>query len=193
MAWNTGVLRGDLVDNVSGDCRHHSDGLEAVSNSHPDLSRVRAYSNRDIFGRGKEPVDQHSHERRVQTELDGQFRQFGVCHTLRHDDTSNRNSGDQITKEPLHIVPSNPMDEGKKVDRVREQSLARREHIEQPFCRRRFSFDVRICRIYGESRFASSHRLLRFIAVLQLDAEDFGEAMAYFRRRGRRHVDRTRS
>jgi hypothetical protein len=43
------------------------------------------YTNGDILGGRKEPIDEDTHEGRVQTELDIQVSQLGVGHALRDD------------------------------------------------------------------------------------------------------------
>ena len=50
------------------------------------------YANRDIFGCREEPVDQCSHERRVQAELDRKLSQFRICHALGYNDCANCDS-----------------------------------------------------------------------------------------------------
>jgi hypothetical protein len=47
------------------------------------------YSDGDILGGGKEPVDHDSHKRRVQAILNGERSKLGICHGLRHNDSSN--------------------------------------------------------------------------------------------------------
>jgi hypothetical protein len=54
------------------------------------------YSDSDILGSSKEPIDQDTHERRVETELHGQISQFSVGHTLRHDNRSHGNTCSNI-------------------------------------------------------------------------------------------------
>ena len=47
------------------------------------------YADCDVLGRGEEPIDQRSHEGRVQSKFDRQFCELGVSHTLRDDDRAN--------------------------------------------------------------------------------------------------------
>lgn len=44
------------------------------------------YTNSDILGSSKEPVEQGAHEGGVQAKLDRKLSEFGIGHTLRNDD-----------------------------------------------------------------------------------------------------------
>lgn len=57
---------------ISGDGGHDSDG-----------------ANGDVFRRSEEPVDEDTHEGRIETEFHGQIGQFGVGHTLRYNNSTN--------------------------------------------------------------------------------------------------------
>jgi hypothetical protein len=48
-----------------------------------------SYSDCDILGRRKEPIDEDAHERRIQPKLGEQISQEGICHTLWHDNGAN--------------------------------------------------------------------------------------------------------
>lgn len=45
-------------------------------------------TNGNILGGSKEPVDQDTHKRGIETEFDGQGSKFGVRHTLGNDHSS---------------------------------------------------------------------------------------------------------
>ena len=61
--------------------RHQARGY--CKDTHPDG---------DIFGGGKEPVNQDSHERRIETELHRKLSQLGIGHSLGNHDRANRNA-----------------------------------------------------------------------------------------------------
>ena len=44
------------------------------------------YTDGDVLGRRKEPVDEHTHKGRVQAKLDLEIGELGVSHALRDDD-----------------------------------------------------------------------------------------------------------
>lgn len=56
--------------------------------SHVAEQGFSTYSDGDVFGSGKEPVDQDAHERRVQAIFDGQLSQLRIRHTLGHNDST---------------------------------------------------------------------------------------------------------
>jgi hypothetical protein len=43
---------------------------------------MSTYTNRDVLGCCKEPVDQNTHERRIQSILNREISQFGIGHPL---------------------------------------------------------------------------------------------------------------
>lgn len=56
------------------------------------------YTNGDILGSSKEPVDQDAHEGGIQSILHWQFSQLRVGHTLRNDDGADGDTSDHVTK-----------------------------------------------------------------------------------------------
>lgn len=58
------------------------------------------YANCDILGSSEEPVDQNTHEGRIETELDWKQSELGISHTLRHNYATN---GDTWTCELSYI------------------------------------------------------------------------------------------
>lgn len=73
-----------LGNDVSGDRGHDSDR-----------------TNGDVLGRGEEPVDQDTHEGRVETILNGQVGELGVSHSLRNDDSTDSDTSNKIANQPL--------------------------------------------------------------------------------------------
>ena len=63
------------------------------------MNGMLAYSDCDILGSGEEPVDQDTHEGRVQTKLHGQLGQFGIGHTLGNDYTTDSDTCSQRVRE----------------------------------------------------------------------------------------------
>lgn len=56
------------------------------------LQKGVTYPDCDILGGCKKPVDQDTHKGRVQAKLNGEFCQFRIAHTLRHDNSANRDT-----------------------------------------------------------------------------------------------------
>ncbi len=47
------------------------------------------YPNGDILGGSEEPIDEDTHEGRVQAIFDGELSELGICHGLGDDDSAN--------------------------------------------------------------------------------------------------------
>lgn len=47
---------------------------------------MQTYTNSDVLGRGKEPINEHTHEGCVQAIFDGELGQLGICHGLGNHD-----------------------------------------------------------------------------------------------------------
>ncbi|EGX95530.1 hypothetical protein CCM_00184 [Cordyceps militaris CM01] len=117
-------VRQDILgveNNVSGYLGHDGDGLRA------------SYTNGDVLGGGKEPVNQDTHEGRVETIFDGELGKQGVGHTLRDDDGADgdacdflvRRTSNKVTNKPSDVVFANPLDKGKQVVYVEANSPPR--------------------------------------------------------------------
>ena len=79
---------------------------------------VPTYSDSDVLRGGKEPVDQHSHKRRVEAVLRFDLSKTSIRHTLRHDDCTNSDTGDQVSNKPLEVVSVNPSEKRKEVPEI---------------------------------------------------------------------------
>lgn len=55
-------------------------------------------TDRDILGRGEEPINQDTHERGVKTELNIEFCKFGIGHSLRDNHSTNRDTWDRSAR-----------------------------------------------------------------------------------------------
>lgn len=92
------------------------------------------YSNGDVLGRGKKPVNQDSHEGRVQAVLHGQCRKLGISHGLWNDDSTdsgtygvvsercvesragkNMLTCNEVSEKPCPVVFANPGNEGEEI------------------------------------------------------------------------------
>ena len=115
----------------------------------------------------------------------------GVRDTGAMDMLSQR-TGNQVTKEPCYIVPSNPLQEREQVVKIAPHRAPRGSDAAQPFADGGFLFDVGIGARDGEDGFAS-RQVLRpgGIAIVQFDPQHFGQAMTNFgpgARLGRSHT-----
>lgn len=79
-------------DDVAGDLGHDSYRLQCVLVVRRWKGGQFTYTNGDILGGGKEPVNQDTHEGGVKAEFDRKLRQLCICHTLRDDDGTDSNT-----------------------------------------------------------------------------------------------------
>ena len=128
------------------------------------------YTDGDVLGSGKEPVDQDTHERSVQTIFNGDFGKLSVSHALRHDNGSNGDTGDKVSVQPLKVVAGDPVSKREDVASIDSQVMHRRGGVGKPFSNGRFLLDKGVGTGHGEDRFTSGD-LLGFLLVVgvQLD------------------------
>ena len=60
--------------------------------SEPASIRESTYTDGDVLGRRKEPVDEHTHKGRVQAKLDLEISELGISHALGDDDGADGNA-----------------------------------------------------------------------------------------------------
>ena len=88
---------------------------------------------------------------------------------------------DQISNEPVHIIAVDPVNEGEEIIGPVHHDTGSRQHVAEPFSRRRFVFDKSVGCGCGEDGFACGKLLLApWIAILQFNAQNLCEAMANF-------------
>lgn len=149
------------------------------------------YADGNILGSGEEPVDQHSHEGRVQTVLRRQKSEFGVGHALGNDDGTDSDTGDQVTSSPLEVVTADPLDEWEQADEVIEHLTAIGDDGPEPCKGRGLFFEEAVG---AHDRVRAIARLWAGsgggVAIVELDTKTLCEAMANLGARGLRHGER---
>jgi hypothetical protein len=79
----------------------------------------------------------------------------------------------------LDIVSSDPVDKGKQAGEVLQKLRTTGKGVAKPFPSSRLMLNVRIRRVDGEDALASCDTVRSsFVAVMQVDTEDLGQAMA---------------
>jgi hypothetical protein len=84
----------------------------------------------------------------------------------------------EIAQQPLQVVEADPRQEGKERAGVSGQVMAVGKRVVHPLDGRRFLFHVGVGGLDGEDALAATDLLVDLIAVLQLDAEALGQAVA---------------
>lgn len=88
-------------------------------------------------------------------------------------------TGNQVTKEPLHIVEADPLQEREEVVEVVADIARRGSDTGNPLADCWLMFDVDIGAVDGEDRLATRETFMaKFVAVFELDAEHLGQAVA---------------
>lgn len=92
MTWYLRVTCFRREHNVAGDCRRYCHGLQNISLEPVISLGADTDSDRDVFGRCEKPVDQDTHERRVEPKLWWKLSQKSICHSLGNHDGANSNT-----------------------------------------------------------------------------------------------------
>lgn len=113
------------------------------------------YADCDVLGSCEKPVDENAHKGRIETELDRKLSKLGICHTLWHYNCADGDTSNQITHEPLQVVPHDPMGEGKQIDKVSTDFLLRRGDFPDPVHGGRLLLDIAVGAVDREDRLSS--------------------------------------
>ena len=90
-------------------------------------------------------------------------------------------TSDKITNEPLQVVPADPVGKRKEAVAILPELPPGRDDLAKPFRSGRLFFDVRVGRTDSEDTLSSGYSIrASLMAVVEVDAEDFGDTIAKF-------------